>query len=44
MRYDSRYTREKLRNMLTGIYRTHISIITGVMGAQMALELFVAEI
>lgn len=44
MRYDNRYTLEKLRSMLAGIYRTHISIVTGVMGAQMALELFVAEI
>jgi DNA polymerase-3 subunit delta len=44
MKYGNRYPKDKVRSMLSGIYESHINIITGIMEPQMALELFVASI
>ena len=44
MKYASRYSLEKLRAMLSGIYEAYKSILTGILEPQMALELFIAQI
>ena len=44
MKYASRYSMEKLRDMLKGIYEAYSNIITGILSPQTALEIFIAKI
>jgi DNA polymerase-3 subunit delta len=44
MKYCGRYSLEKLREMLKGIYETYANILTGILEPQLALELFIAQI
>lgn len=42
--YANRYSEEKLRSMLKGIYDVNKNIVTGLMEPRLALEMFIAEI
>lgn len=44
MKYASKYSLEKLRQMLKDVYEAYTNIITGVVAPQMALEIFIAKI
>jgi DNA polymerase-3 subunit delta len=44
MRYCSRYSLQKLRDMLQASYRTHADIVTGLLEPRFALEMFIAQI
>ena len=42
--YANRYSEQKLRSMLKGIYDVNKNIVTGLMEPRLALEMFIAEI
>ena len=44
MQYVNRYSMDKIRDMLHGIYESNRNIVTGVLDGQTALEMFIAKI